>query len=135
MKNGILYASYASIVIALYGVTSTAPVTTFKIQSTKGSGAGVAGSAISVNGGLSGDVNTAGRGIDFGTARAGSGTTHTSAMTIHPDGVLQYRTSVDSGSGVASMGTNCPAVNAAQPYTWLKMKAPDGTTVYVAAWR
>jgi len=40
-----------------------------------------------------------------------------------------------TGSGTPTVGTNCPAADATTPHTWLKLKANDGDTVYVPAWK
>lgn len=119
----------------VFNNASTAPIATFSINSSEGSGSGKAGSAIAITGGQSGDTATAGGGIDFATCRAGSGQTYTSAMTIHSDGILQYRNCTYSGSGSAALGNNCPAVNPNQPYTWLKVRADDGTVGYIPFYR
>jgi hypothetical protein len=40
-----------------------------------------------------------------------------------------------TGAGSALLGTNCPAVTATAPYTWITMMAGDGSTVYVPCWK
>ncbi|HZQ53326.1 MAG TPA: hypothetical protein VFB14_14075 [Bryobacteraceae bacterium] len=40
-----------------------------------------------------------------------------------------------TGSGSAALGANCPAATPSAPYTWIKMTANDGSTVYVPAWK
>lgn len=40
-----------------------------------------------------------------------------------------------TGGGTALLGANCPAVTATAPYTWVQIKAADGSTVYVPAWK
>lgn len=58
-------------------------------------------------------------------------------------GVLNFNTqpkwnsaSLEStGSGSASLGSNCPATTATAPYKWLKFASSDGSTVYVPAWK
>lgn len=40
-----------------------------------------------------------------------------------------------TGAGSAALGANCPATTATAPYTWIKMLAGDGSTVYVPAWK
>ena len=40
-----------------------------------------------------------------------------------------------TGAGTALLGTNCPAVTATAPYTWLEMLGPDGSTLYVPAYK
>jgi hypothetical protein len=40
-----------------------------------------------------------------------------------------------TGSGTALLGTNCPAGTVSAPYTWVKLTANDGSTVYMPAWK
>lgn len=40
-----------------------------------------------------------------------------------------------TGAGSALLGTNSPAVTNTAPYTWIKMKTSDGSTVYIPAWK
>lgn len=40
-----------------------------------------------------------------------------------------------TGARTANLGANSPATVPSAPYTWIQMKAADGTTVYVPAWR
>jgi hypothetical protein len=40
-----------------------------------------------------------------------------------------------TGAGSAALGANCPATTLTAPYSWLKMLAPDGSVVYVPAWK
>ncbi len=40
-----------------------------------------------------------------------------------------------TGSGTALLSTNSPAVTNTAPYTWIKMVALDGSTVYIPAWK
>jgi lysophospholipase L1-like esterase len=40
-----------------------------------------------------------------------------------------------TGSGIASLGSNCPAGIATAPYTWIQALASDGSIVYLPAWR
>jgi hypothetical protein len=40
-----------------------------------------------------------------------------------------------TGAGTALLGTNCPATTATTPYIWIEATAPDGTTVWIPAWK
>lgn len=40
-----------------------------------------------------------------------------------------------TGGGSASLNANCPAVTPTAPYTWLRAKSADGSTVYIPAWK
>lgn len=40
-----------------------------------------------------------------------------------------------TGAGSAALGANCPATTLTAPYTWLKMLAGDGSTIYVPGWK
>jgi len=40
-----------------------------------------------------------------------------------------------TGSGSAALGANSPATTNTAPYTWLKMIGPDGSTLYVPAFK
>lgn len=55
-------------------------------------------------------------------------------------GSLSTKTAISTklnttGAGVTALGTNCPAVTATAPYTWIETKALDGSTVYIPAWK
>lgn len=45
------------------------------------------------------------------------------------------RATETTGSGSALMGSNSPATINTAPYTWMQVKAADGTTVYIPAWK
>jgi hypothetical protein len=40
-----------------------------------------------------------------------------------------------TGAGTASLSTNSPAITNTAPYTWIRLKAQDGSTVYVPAFK
>lgn len=40
-----------------------------------------------------------------------------------------------TGAGTALLGANSPASTVSAPYTWIKMKTSDGSTVFVPAWK
>jgi hypothetical protein len=44
-------------------------------------------------------------------------------------------TANSTGSGSAALGANCPAITPSAPYTWIKVTANDGSTVYIPAWK
>lgn len=39
------------------------------------------------------------------------------------------------GGGNAALGSNCPATAPSAPFTWLAVKAADGSTVHIPAWK
>ena len=40
-----------------------------------------------------------------------------------------------TGAGSAALGSNCPAVTASAPYTWITALSSDGSTVYIPCWK
>lgn len=63
---------------------------------------------------------------------------YTGAHTVAaPDyaGTLMLLTGASTGSGTAALGANSPASTLSAPYTWIQSKAPDGSTVYIPAWK
>jgi hypothetical protein len=44
-------------------------------------------------------------------------------------------TQAATGSGSALLGSNCPAVDPSTPFSWIKMLAADGSTVYIPAYK
>jgi len=66
-----------------------------------------------------------------GQTVSGSGTFSGTVTFSNPVKMSQNAT----GSGAAALGANCPAVTLGAPYTWLKLTAADGSTVYVPAWK
>jgi hypothetical protein len=63
---------------------------------------------------------------DSGDALQVAGTVNATSLKI---------TNNQTGSGSAALGANCPAATPSAPYTWIKMTANDGSTVYVPAWK
>ena len=53
---------------------------------------------------------------------------------LDKDGIPEI-TQNSTGAGTPLVGTNCPAVTVSAPYTWIKMKSSDGSTVYIPAWK
>ena len=40
-----------------------------------------------------------------------------------------------TGTGTALLGSNCPAVTASAPFTWIKLHSKTGTVVYAPVWK
>lgn len=57
-----------------------------------------------------------------------------SVMELSGTSFIHYKNN-STGSGSASLGSNSPAITLNSPYTWLKLKSADGSTVYVPAWK
>jgi hypothetical protein len=57
-----------------------------------------------------------------------------SKLSIDNTGVIQVSQN-STGAGSAALGANSPATTNTAPYTWIKMKSSDGSTVYVPAWK
>lgn len=49
-------------------------------------------------------------------------------------GILQFQVA-STGAASAALGANSPATITTAPYTWIQAKAPDGTTVFIPAWK
>src|ERR1700688_1541057 len=49
-------------------------------------------------------------------------------------GTIQFLNS-SSGGSAASLGSNSPAASPAQPFTWISITLPDGSTGYIPAWK
>jgi hypothetical protein len=73
-------------------------------------------------------------GVDLSTWEIGpdSCVGGTTECTQHPRTLAMYGS---TGAGSALLGTNSPASTLTAPYTWLKMLAPDGSVVYLPAWK
>lgn len=58
-------------------------------------------------------------------------------LTIPNTGILQFNVAANesTGAGTALLGTNSPATTNTAPYTWIKMKTSDGSTVYMPVWK
>jgi hypothetical protein len=48
---------------------------------------------------------------------------------------LQFINSNSMGTGLATLGTACPAVTGLTPYAWLRILTPDGSVAYLPAWK
>jgi hypothetical protein len=76
-------------------------------------------------------------GTAIGTDHTGAGA-HANAQDEIALGTALHQVRIfnnTTGSGSAALGANCPAVTDSAPYTWFKMTAGDGSTVYVPAWK
>jgi len=49
-------------------------------------------------------------------------------------GAIQFVKS-SSGSAAASLGSNSPAASPVQPFTWISITLPDGSTGYIPVWK
>jgi probable HAF family extracellular repeat protein len=49
-------------------------------------------------------------------------------------GAIQFVNST-SGSAAASLGSNSPAASPVQPFTWISITLPDGSTGYIPVWK
>lgn len=59
----------------------------------------------------------------------------TNKVCAYFGGVVQFNTSA-TGLTTALLATaNCPAVTGTSPYVWIKALAPDGSTIYIPAWK
>ena len=58
----------------------------------------------------------------------------TEKFGLDKDGIPEI-TQNSTGAGTPLLGANCPAVTVSAPYTWIKMKSSDGSTVYIPAWK
>lgn len=79
--------------------------------------------------------------IDFqvspdGAANPASALKLTNDKIAHFAGVIQTAAAQEStGAGTALLSTNCPASTVSAPYTWLKFKTSDNSTVYIPCWK
>lgn len=71
--------------------------------------------------------------IGAATLGVGNGTLGDVSGTIVAAG-FKFGTNT-TGAGSASLGSNCPAVTAGHPYTWLQVTSSDGSTVYIPAFK
>lgn len=88
------------------GFSSTTPDATVTLSATGGSGAAVAGSALALSGGLSGDAATAGGELDFQVALAGTGTTRTTTFKVSNAGHLLA--GADNTYDIGAVGASRP---------------------------
>jgi hypothetical protein len=86
---------------------------------------GVSGTFFSISGNTV--IDASGAALQIGTS--GSYTSITLAKATKFGGPNA------TGSGVASLGSNCPAVTATAPYTWIQAFSNDGSTVYIPCYK
>lgn len=80
-------------------------------------------------------VRISGAGMTLLTATAGANPrTLTQQLFVNTAGNVQFGAGT-TGAGTPLLGANCPATVMAAPYTWIQSKAPDGTTVFLPAWK
>lgn len=71
----------------------------------------------------------------------GSATASVDRLVLRSDGTLELTASPKfgagnvSGSGVASLGSNCPATTPSAPVTWLRVVTADGGFAFIPCWR
>lgn len=65
--------------------------------------------------------------------RDGSGNFAAGVVTMN--GLPKFAGTNSTGAGTALLSTNCPAVTATAPYTWISATAADGSTVFIPAWK
>jgi hypothetical protein len=82
--------------------------------------------------------------IDSGSsiATGGTGEMDFSATTlgffgtsIILGGIPKFSGTNTTGAGSAALGANSPATTNTAPYTWIQVKAADGSTAYIPAWK
>lgn len=64
--------------------------------------------------------------FDIGVEAGGTGTIRTMRLN---------RLKGTTGASSAALGSNCPAVTATAPYSWIEVTTSDGSTAYVPAWK
>jgi len=115
----------------------------YTVQNSDNTGS-TAGSAITVRAGNSSGSGSGGAlTLAGGTSSSGTAgvinlqTAGSTAYQITAGQTLKNSLSANeaTGSGSALLGSNCPAVTATAPYTWIKMISSDGSTVYVPAFK
>jgi hypothetical protein len=68
-----------------------------------------------------------------GTFTAASTSTFTGAVTF--TATPRFNSGNTTGAGTALLSTNCPAVTASAPYTWVPITTSDGSTGYIPVWK
>lgn len=64
----------------------------------------------------------------------GAGQSSTSTI-LTLGGVVRFNGQNTTGAGIASLGSNSPAVTNTSPYTWIRIVTSDGSTAYIPAWK
>lgn len=130
-----ILASTNTSVLTICGGTSTAagngPTIQFRGASASSAGQLTIDGANLTTGDIVIELNNATPSIKF----KGSG--GASLLTIPNTGILQFNVAANesTGAGTALLGANSPAVTNTAPYTWIKMKTSDGSTVYIPVWK
>jgi hypothetical protein len=78
-----------------------------------------------------------------GKVRLAAGTGLTAFVQLDPQNLVFEISGVDpkfsgtnsTGSSTPALGSNFPGVTTTAPYTWIRAKAADGTTIYIPAWK
>jgi hypothetical protein len=58
-----------------------------------------------------------------------------STVDMDVTGLPKFRGTNSTGAGGTAWGANCPAVNAANPYTWISAISADGSAVFIPCWK
>jgi hypothetical protein len=59
----------------------------------------------------------------------------TSAQAAIFAGIPRFNGTNTTGAGSAALGSNCPAISVAAPYTWIQITTSDGSTAYIPVWK
>lgn len=59
----------------------------------------------------------------------------TAKFEIDANGLPNFLATNTTGAGITAIGTNCPAVTASAPYTWIQAVSADGSTIFIPAWK
>jgi hypothetical protein len=85
------------------------------------------------SGTVSDAANGFAKGIEFLTNTAGNASS--ASFSVQPDGTVKFHKNNTTGAGSAALGSNCPAVTVAAPYTWIQVTTSDGSTAYIPVWK
>jgi len=117
-------------------IFSSSPID-FTLNPTGGYGANKAGANLILAGGR-GTGTANGGSIKFQVTPASGSSSYWNvledALVIDDAKIIQEFCEVVA-SGTPQLGTNCPAVTAAAPYTWWRIKTTDGSVGYVPIWK
>lgn len=73
--------------------------------------------------------------IDQNQGTVGNWALRTHLGLVEFGDIVKFAGSNSTGAGLAVLTANCPAVTPASPYTWIKAKSADGSTVYIPCWK
>ena len=104
------------------------------LESSGGGGGGSAGPLVATSGGGQATQGSA-AGLPAGAVTAVSGALTAGVPVLGNGGTDTISATATTGAGVALLGANSPASTLTAPYTWIQVKAPDGTTVFIPAWK